>query len=184
MTLTYHQMLPILYQPVIYTHASHLPDGWLPGGVASDSLINFWLSTHYQLTPMHTLPVGLTPLQQLLLKNWAKIPQLAELTGAYLLRHSICSGRKLHLLTSHQRQFISLPMRMPSMMLQGGDLHPGNVGAALVRAQISGLPAALNQRLRLMFPQNWTLPSLESEIVMNANNLTRMGLNYAITSQH
>lgn len=173
----------ILYHPVGYAHSSHLPIGWHSINHYGEPLINYWISTYYQLVHLPESWQLNHSLTQLLLQHWYQAPTIAHLLGGYLLR-SVLPHQGLTLFMDPQLlAFIALPLihqvYIPEHSLLKLDTYA--YGVAFIFSQCPALPHALRQRLLLQFPVTLELPTLSAPPLPEHINLFKMALNYANT---
>jgi type III secretion system OrgA/MxiK family protein len=174
------RMMSILYAPAGYTHASRLPKMFRAGERQDDTLLNFWLLRQSKLCDLpDTWQPGDATLSRLL-SHWQQIPAAAHLIGGYLLRSRLLKQSAVLMSDPRLLAFISLPLlHQVHIDHKHTGLDTASCGAAFILGQFPGLPAALRERLLLLFPAEMKLAKISAPKTPNNINLLRMALTYA-----
>ncbi|WP_200885968.1 hypothetical protein [Aeromonas hydrophila] len=172
--------MSILYAPASYTHRSHLPKIILASEIREERLLNLWLLRHGKLSDLPTRWLPDEATSSLLLSHWHLIPLAAHLVGGYLQRNWLPKMGATLMSDPHLLAFISLPL-LHEVTLDEGDypLDTASCGATFILGQFPGLPAALRQRLMLLFPSSMALAQFAAPKTLNNINLLRMAFTYA-----
>ncbi|MGE6980171.1 type III secretion protein [Kluyvera intermedia] len=174
-------MMSILYAPASYTHASHLPEALIHGGIDCLTLRNLWIIRQCQLS--HLPPTWQSRDETLtqLLSLWHRIPHTAHLIGGYLLRNQLLQRGALLMSDPRLLAFISLPLpcRVNLDTVRSDPINTASYGAAFILSQFPTLPQALRQRLWLHFPAETAFEPIPVAKTLNHINLLRMALTYA-----
>ncbi|EIG1887031.1 type III secretion protein [Escherichia coli] len=173
-------IISILYAPARYTHHSHLPEIFQSSEIREDTLLNFWLLKHGELSDLPTKwqPDDVT--FSLLISRWHHLPIVAHLIGGYLLRNRLPEMSAALMTDSRLLAFASLPLlHQLALDETNAPLDTISYGVTFIMGQFPELPIALRQRLMLHFPSNMTLAQFSAPKTPNHFNLLRMAFNYA-----
>jgi type III secretion system OrgA/MxiK family protein len=155
----------VMFDPLAYIHPERLR---MPAGFdapAQRSTINRLLLDRYRL---EAPPVGQqTHAEKFLLKHWLDLPQIILLLGCQRLRLALTRrGASLRLPASVQA-FMTLPLLSPLPLPQAANPDRADIlrqGMQQLRISLGQLPAALAQRLPLLFaPAFDRVPERESD---------------------
>lgn len=175
------QIVKILYNPLSYTHLSHLPEAFLPVNSYNMMLLNEWLYINKNLPDFDETQRDWYVCCEVLLKNWMKMSSVAHLTGGYLLREDLRGYTPLVLTDPLLSMFISLPLKT-RVILPEARYSPHDTlrcGAAFILRQFTLLPFAFRQRFLLIFPFEMELINLDCSPDPDNFNLINMAINYA-----
>jgi type III secretion system OrgA/MxiK family protein len=150
-------LLRVMYAPFDYVHPQRFikPAGFLSAGV--QQALNHHLIKQYQLPTALDFAVETANFSQRLIKDWKLLPTVAWLLGCKIVRGSLAIGGRLAALPEIAQRFVVLPVpcpAYPSTFSTGGTLSKSEielVGARYLRQLQAQLPAALAQRLALVF---------------------------------
>lgn len=156
------QLLSVMYAPCLYTHADHWPAAMrrMPSGIANRRLIEL-----HGLDTRLDFDMPNDPLLAQCIDHWARLPRVCELIGVRCLRSSLMRAPHYSRLDPVCKRFLSLPLPLPlpigqtcrnepvsAMPNHGQPMAAVAAGLAYVEARLARLPAALRQRLPLLFP--------------------------------
>ncbi|MEW5290499.1 MULTISPECIES: type III secretion system protein [Erwinia] len=173
-------LLRIMYCPSDYTDSHHLAEAQMTADIWNDTLLNYWLITHYQL---EDLPEGWTAcdvITSLILNNWYSLPKIVHLLGGYLLRERLMKQSAMMLSDERLLAFISLPLAHQVVVGSADpDITTMACGTAFLMSISTRLPEALRQRMILCLPPFKTPPVCIATPGPDQINLLKMSVNYA-----
>ena len=144
-------LLRVMYAPLDYLHPAYFSRPGVDLSAAVQLALNHSLIERFALTTQWEQTLPLNEITARLVSSWALIPEMAWLIGCKLARGSLALNGQLARLSPLARQFIALPVACPGIELtlpctkENLTLHGAPVLLALP------WPAALQQRLRLLF---------------------------------
>lgn len=173
-------IINILYSPVMYTHSEQLSMLTPLKEMIDETILNYWI---IKTQDLDDLPDNWHPndvISELILSHWEAIPRIAMLIGGYLLREQVIMEKTYLINDIRLLRFLSLPLRHTiTMAHQNSHIDYLALGASFVTGLANHLPNALQQRLRLFFPQGVLLHNIGTDKTPDHINLLRMAAHYA-----
>jgi len=171
MTPSRVSLLRVMYAPLDYVHPQRFvkPAGVLSSGVQQ--------AVNHHLIKQHSLPTALDftvdsgDFSQRLVSEWKLLPVVAWLLGCKIVRGSLAIGGQFAALPAVAQRFIALPVPCPALpsdvSVSKSDIEL--IGARYLSQLTPHLPAALTQRLRLVFaPEFDNEDALLSDLLVNS----------------
>jgi type III secretion system OrgA/MxiK family protein len=154
--------------------------------------VNHHLIQKYGLPTALDFSVDSGEFTQQLVNDWKLLPTVAWLLGCKMMRGSLALGGRLAALPEMARRFVVLPVPCPAyppapgVVLERDDIE--QIGGRYLLQLQSYLPAALAQRLALMFAlekelNNESVDPALPELSLNRSLLT-FAFDYAKNSNH
>ena len=167
-------LLRVMYAPIDYIHPHYFPTPTVQLSPALQTAVNHVLIERYALIKSIDFRLETRNFSEQVVANWKHVPKIAWLLGCKLARGSLALNGQLASLPREARSFIELPIACPAepvdLKINRNKLEL--LGARYLYQLHSQLPAALGQRLELMFAPDMRQP-------LNGGGLNRSLLNFA-----
>jgi type III secretion system OrgA/MxiK family protein len=160
-------LLRVMYAPLDYIHPKRFLKPTEDLSPCVQQVVNNHLIKQYNLLTALDFSVGSDNFSQPLVSGWRLLPRVARLLGCKIARGSMARNGQFVALPLVAQRFISLPVPCPAYpsdaSFSESDIEL--IGARYLYQQKPHLPAALAQRLSLVFaPEveniDQTMPSL------------------------